>query len=187
MAALLLSGLLLAPGSAAAASGHPWVVTDIRGSPGAWCTYDGGHPERRVFVPVPPPRLSWPDVHPGRTDSGVVGWRIELQVRLPGGRWHVAYDSSITRGRATDGRPAHVPKLAVNWRLVHPVSAVYRVRLFAFWYRPDGRLLTTASHTIHWYHLARALHRWAPGSPGGWSIGGTLGVRHGDCPNLLTA
>ena len=116
-----------------------------------------------------------------------MGWRIELQVRLPHQSWHVAYDSSITRGRATDRQPAHVPRLAVNWRLLHPVSAVYRVRLLAFWFRPGGGLLTSASRTIHWYRLGRALHGWAPGSPGGWSIGRTLGERATTCPNLLGA
>ena len=185
--ALITSTMALAPGGAAAASSHPWHVTDTSGSPGAWCTYDGASPRRRVFVPVPTPSIFWPDTHPGRTDSGVVGWRIELQVHQPGDLWHVAYDSSITRGVATDHRSAHVPKLAVNWRLLHPVSAVYRVRLFAYWYRPGGGLMASSSHTVHWYRLARALHGWAPGSPGGWSVGGTLGVRSMTCPNLLGA
>jgi hypothetical protein len=183
--ALITSIAALAPGSADASNQHPWIVSDTRSSPGAWCTYDAGAPRRRVFVPVPAPRILWPDTHRGRTDSGVVGWRIELQVHLPGRAWRVAYDSSITRGRATDSRPARVPKLAVNWRLLHAVSAVYRVRLFAYWYRADGGLLTSSSHTVHWYRLAHALHGWAPGSPGGWSVGGTLGVRDLGCPNLL--
>jgi hypothetical protein len=182
---LITSVMALAPGGVAATSAHPWSISDTRGSPGAWCTYDGASPRRRVFVPVPAPRIFWPDTHAGRVDSGVVGWRIELQVHLPGHPWHIAYDSSITRGRATDTRSAHVPKLAVNWRLIHRVSAVYRVRLFAYWYGPSGGLLTSASHTVHWYRLARALHSWAPGSPGGWSVGGTLGVGHDTCPNLL--
>jgi len=187
MVALITSITALLSSGTAAASGHPWVVTDTRTSPGAWCTYDGADPRRRVFVPVPAPSIFWPDTHADRTDSGVVGWRIELQVHLPGSTWHVAYDSSITLGRATDRRAAHVPKLAVNWRLVHPVRAEYRVRLFAFWYRPGGGLLTSASHTIQWYRLGRALHGWAPGSPGGWSIGRTLGERATACPNLLGA
>lgn len=182
--ALVTMAVALGPGSAAATR-HPWVVTDTVRSPGAMCTYDAGDPRRRVFVPVPAPRILWPDKRPGRTDSGVVGWRIELQVELPGRPWHVAYDSSITRGRATDHRAAHVPKLAVNWRLSHPVGASYRVRLIAYWYRPGGGILTSASRTVHWYGLAHALHGWAPGSPGGWSMGATLGHRQGSCPNLL--
>jgi hypothetical protein len=179
--------LALAPWGAAAASATraPWTVVDSRSSPGAYCTYDGGNPRRREFVPVRMPRIFWPNTHPGRTDSGTVGWRIELQVALPGQGWQVAYDSSITKGRATDRRPAKVAKLAINWRLIHRVGASYRVRVFAYWYRPRGGILMSRSRTIRWYRLARALHGWAPGSPGGWSIGSPLGVHERSCPNLL--
>ena len=162
-----------------------WHVTDTRSSPGAYCTYDGGDPRRRVFVPVHMPRIYWPDTHPGRTDSGTVGWQIELQVApTPAGRWRVAYVSSITTAIASEVRAARVPKHAINWRVLRG-HAWYRVVDRVIWYGPHGTRLATRTHLVTWYQLARALSPWHEGSPGGWNIGRTLGLRHHDCAALL--
>ena len=169
----------------AADPSHPWHVTDTRSSPGAICTYDGGSPRRRVYVPVPMPLISWPDTHAGRTDSGTVGWQIELQVApSPSGPWRVAYTSSITKGTASERRAAHVPKLGINWRVLRG-HAWYRIRDRAIWYRSDGSRIATRTHLVQWYRLARALSSWHEGSPGSWHIGRTLGFRRHECPGLL--
>lgn len=164
---------------------YPWHVTDTRSSPGAICTYDGGSPRRRVFVPVHMPLIYWPDTHAGRTDGGTVGWQIELQVASsPSGPWRIAYTSSVTRGTASEHRAARVAKHAINWRVLRG-HAWYRVRDRAIWYRSDGSRVATRTHFVQWYRLARALSPWQQGSPGGWNIGRTLGLRRHDCPSLL--
>ena len=165
---------------------YPWHITDSESSPGAYCTYDGGDPRRRVFVPVHMPFIYWPNAHGGRTDRGTVGWQIQLQVApTVSGPWRAAYTSSITTGVATDSRPAEVAKHAINWRVIRG-DAYYRIEDRAIWYRSDGSRLATRTQFVHWYQLARAESPWHEGSPGGWNIGATLGVRHQDCPSLLT-
>jgi len=178
-------GRALAAIGVAARLSYPWHVSDTRSSPGALCTYDGGSPRRRVFVPVHMPLIYWPDTHAGRTDGGTVGWQIELQVApSPSGPWRIAYASSITTGTASEHRAARVAKHAINWRVFRG-HAWYRVLDRAIWYRSDGSRLATRTHLVGWYRLARALSPWHQGSPGGWNIGRTLGFRRHDCPSLL--
>ena len=174
-------------GSASSASRAtlPWHITDGPRTPGAFCTYDAADPRRRVFVPVHMPFIYWPDTHAGRTDSGTVGWQIQLQVApTPQGPWRVAYTSSITTGTATDRRAADVAKHAINWRVIRG-QAYYRIQDRAIWYRPNGSRLASRTQLVHWYQLARANAPWHEGSPGGWDIGANLGVRHQECPALL--
>jgi hypothetical protein len=171
--------------SSAARVSYPWTVHDSASSPRAFCTYDGGDRRRRVFVPVHMPLIFWPNTHAGRQDHGRVGWQIDLQVApTPSGAWRLAYRSSITTGIATDSRAASIAKHAINWRVLRG-HAWYRVRVRAIWYRTDGSRLATRTHLIQWYQLARANAPWHEGSPGGWNIGPTLGVRHLNCPSLL--
>jgi hypothetical protein len=132
------------------------------------------------------PRIYWPDTHPGRTDRGTVGWQIRLQVSpTPAGPWHLAYASSVTRGTATDGRPAAIAKHAINWRVLHRTTAYYRVLVRMTWYAASGKPLAIRTHRVGWYELAVADAPWHEGSPGGWDVGARLGVRNQSCPSLL--
>jgi hypothetical protein len=161
-----------------------YVMPDSRSSPGAYCTYDGGRPRRRVFVPVRMPRIYWPDLRSGVTDSGRVGWQIRLQMSSDrNGPWRTNYRSSITIDRATENRAADVFKLGINWRIGGRVY--WRVRVRMFWFRSNGSVMGSVTRTVHWYQLARAESPWSPGSPGSWNIGATYAVRHNACPNLL--
>jgi hypothetical protein len=163
----------------------PYRISDSASVPGAWCTYDGGHPRRRVFVPVRMPRIYWPNRHPGRAEHGTVGWQIRLQLAPDSnGPWRTVYRSSITTGRATETRAADVFKLGINWHITSNV--VWRVRSRMIWYRPNGSHLASVVRTVRWYRLSRALSPWSPHSVGSWNIGRTLGTRHGGCPNYLS-
>src|SRR5262245_57464532 len=120
--AVALGGLLLA--TAGPVQGHTseagaqvrgtkgrYSAADSSSRPGAWCTYDGGSPRRRVFVPVRMPRIYWPDQRRGVRDSGVVGWQIWLQMSSGmNGSWRTQYRSSITTDWATDQSAADVFK-----------------------------------------------------------------------------
>jgi len=136
-----------------------YLFTDAMATPGAKCVYvdEGGTAYIHTFT-VKPPKVWWPDTDSNSdTQHGKVGWRFTVEQNQ--GSWVKVKQSSIQKATAYEdsqnpygsSTKANFSKMSLNINAHNYPFGEFRVTVKAFWYKANGSVLGTASHTVYWY------------------------------------
>lgn len=140
--------------------GH-YVFKDDASTFGVNCVYasQGNDTYKLTQLVVKAPSLWWPDTNSGSNrEHGTVGWRVFVQVSLPGayGPWSTTFKTSIQKKTAYEDHPAYDPAdkaPLAKWTISFNASAYdsrpnayVRIEHKAFWYKPAGSTLGSVVH-----------------------------------------
>lgn len=158
-AVLLISGTVNAD-TTTGQTGH-FMFTDAMATPGAKCTYNIASNDEAWLhkFTVKPPSLWWPDTSSSsNTEHGRVGWRFVVQYNSGSG-WLDAKQSPVQKATAYEdsqnlygnGTKAPLTKMSVTINAHNYPYSNWQVLVKGYWYKPNGSVLGSATHTVAWY------------------------------------
>ena len=163
VACLSVGQVALADGTTGSVGNY--LFTDASGHVGATCKYTADQNQSNSYwitrITAKPPSVWWPDRNSNsNTEHGKVGWRFIVKYNNGGG-FHVETRSSIQKATAYEdsqqpyGSSTKAPftKMTVSFKGKARTSvAQWRVVVKVFWYRKNGTVQGTATHTVQYYN-----------------------------------
>jgi hypothetical protein len=154
---LVAAGLALGSGSALAAhqvshtgTTGTYSFNDTAGHPAGRCSYEGAAGSRYFdALKVLAPEVFYPDLHPAKTDHGVISWVVRLQNSVGG--WHTVKTSSETFSPATDSSPATFTAKKIKWPGPFDGGS-WRAQVVLTWFTPGALTIGRAVVQIDHYH-----------------------------------